>query len=135
MHTIIRLHKAGDFTKGVYRTRLNHRLPGNGGGGERHPAPYEDSLLAPKWGVKNPQHHWYFGFPSIKQLRHWFYEDDFFRGNLGYVEVSVVKVLGIEEGYTQAIFDIRRPRIVRTYSLDAVLDWDNREEYTVPSDD
>lgn len=135
MHTIIRLHAAGDFKTGVYRSRLNHRLPGNGGGGERHPAPWEDSKLEPKWNGKGgrDQKNWYFGFETIEQVRRWFYEDDFFRDNLGLVEVSVVRVLGIERGYTQAILDIRRPRIVRTYTLEAILDWDNREDYRVPT--
>lgn len=136
MNTIIRLHAAGDFKTGVYRARLNRGVPNNTGGGiNRHPAPGQDSKLSPLWRSKlsGEYRNWYFGFETIEQVRRWFYEDDFFRDNLGLVEVSVVRVLGIESGYTQAIFDIRRPRTVKTYTLEAILDWDNREAYRVPT--
>lgn len=89
-------------------------------------------MLEPYWTAKDTvkeRRNWFFGFETIDQVRRWFYEDSFFHANIDAIDISVIRVLGIQSGYTQAIFDYRKPRIVRTYSLESVFDWDNRDQY------
>lgn len=92
---------------------------------ERHPVPYDDSLLVqngPKddWGYLNIRPEHFFGFSSKEQLRSWLYEDVFLINlhDKGFVlKLFVVPSEHFFLGHTQVIF-VRKEAISSTeYSL------------------
>lgn len=76
---------------------------------DRHPTPFDDSLLCNKWremSVIDRKSH-IFGFSSVEQLRNWIYNDLWLK-NL-HEEGFVISVFSVErenviEGHTQALF-------------------------------
>ena len=109
--TVYRIeHKESGW--GIYRGGAYPFEAGYNDIAERHPVPYDDSLLVqngPKdaWGDLDIKPKHFFGFSSKEQLRSWLYEDVFLINlhDKGFVlKIFVVPSEHFFLGHTQVIF-------------------------------
>jgi hypothetical protein len=87
----------------------------------RHPAPYEDSKLAPFWMDLGPQQKdYFFGFGSQEQLRAWFYSDHMLlnlKRDGCHLSVYEVSIKESHIGYSQAVFKKASAQLIETRPL------------------